>query len=437
MARGVPIVKITVDGVEVDAKACTKCGEVKALVEFTKNRTKPGGRESWCKECRSVTSKMLREASRRPKEKLYVEVDGYCCEAKKCSMCGELSKLSDYHVNKTGKVPKYASRCKSCTSKVQRMKNEEKAMREGRKIKNSPAKITSEVIDGKVIQSKSCHKCRNTKELSEFYEIKEGGYYCYCKSCCREQRNVAIRQRAILEGREFRTRSKPAAIIVLKEGVQAKSCQDCGLVKPLDDFYTHSTGTGGRLPYCRVCKYRRGLKEYEANKQGYIRRSKRSGHRRRANMKHLPCEWSEIEESSVLRSFHHKCALTNSDETLGIDMDHVIPLSIGHGGTYVGNVIPLGQSINRSKNAGNIFDWFEANRQRFELDQSRFDSLVAKLAEQNGLTSEEFREYTDWCFANPRDLTQIKRDNARYGYRVTSVELWREATGRLRTESVS
>lgn len=53
MARGkrVEIVKLTVDGVEVDARECTKCGEVKALEEFGVARRKKHGRQSSCRAC--------------------------------------------------------------------------------------------------------------------------------------------------------------------------------------------------------------------------------------------------------------------------------------------------------------------------------------------------------------------------------------------------
>lgn len=63
MARGkrVEIVKLTVDGVEVDAKECTKCGEIKALGEFAINRRGKGGRLSWCLLCSRKVGSSLRK----------------------------------------------------------------------------------------------------------------------------------------------------------------------------------------------------------------------------------------------------------------------------------------------------------------------------------------------------------------------------------------
>jgi hypothetical protein len=207
-----------------------------------------------------------------------------------------------------------------------------------------------------------------------------------------------------------------------------KRCHFCGEMVSLNGY---SRGVGGYLGLkagCKKCYYKRMDKDV-------LRRNTKIGlQRRRSLCLHLPTLWSTEIKRRAFASFEGRCPLSDSVDTHD---DHFIPLKTGHGGTVIGNMVPLLSSINMSKSDANPFAWFEANRQRFELDQSRFDSLVAKLAEQNGLTSEEFREYTDWCFANPRNPPQIKRDNERYGYRVTSVELWREATGRLRVESVS
>lgn len=203
-----------------------------------------------------------------------------------------------------------------------------------------------------------------------------------------------------------------------------KICPSCLKELPLSDF-SNSIKTLTRVSSgCRKCNYtgksRLALRSSEA--------------RRRAYSKELPSCWGQTEYGITSKLFGDCCALTGKES---VHYDHFIPIGTGHMGTVLGNMYPLYVTLNRSKSDANPFDWFEENRQRFELDQSRFDLLVAKLAEQNGLTPEEFREYTDWCFANPRSLPQIKRDNERYGYRVTSVELWREATGRLLVESVS
>ncbi len=67
-------------------KACTKCRAVKPLESFHKNRDKPDGRRSQCKECLSVA-----------KPKLHVK-QGH----RLCSACGKVKLESEFHKKKTG-----------------------------------------------------------------------------------------------------------------------------------------------------------------------------------------------------------------------------------------------------------------------------------------------------------------------------------------------
>ncbi|ETT64883.1 hypothetical protein BSK66_07685 [Paenibacillus odorifer] len=71
MARGkrVEIVKVQVMGpdgppIEVDGKACTKCGEVKALEEFPLQKRYVDGRDSECKECKRLRTRLRRNERR-------------------------------------------------------------------------------------------------------------------------------------------------------------------------------------------------------------------------------------------------------------------------------------------------------------------------------------------------------------------------------------
>ncbi len=59
MARGkrVELVKIMVDGAEVDAKACTKCGDVKALTDFQRKQSMSCGRQPLCRTCKTKTGR--------------------------------------------------------------------------------------------------------------------------------------------------------------------------------------------------------------------------------------------------------------------------------------------------------------------------------------------------------------------------------------------
>lgn len=186
------------------------------------------------------------------------------------------------------------------------------------------------------------------------------------------------------------------------------TCPKCNGMRQLTRYKIKINTSLGISNVCSDCLY-----------TSYVNHPNRKmwSHQRRALKCNLPSQKYKTQEI---------CVLSDSKKTAH---DHFIPLGIGHGGTFSGNMISLDRTLNSSKLDNNPFMWFEANRQRFKLDQSRFDSVVADLAEQNGLTSEEYRRYVDWCFENKRSLDDIQADNKRFGYVVTSVELWREAVG--------
>jgi predicted Zn-ribbon and HTH transcriptional regulator len=58
--KRVKIVQITVDGVEADAKECTKCGEVKDLMGYHKSKNGLGGRRNVCRVCINVLGECKR-----------------------------------------------------------------------------------------------------------------------------------------------------------------------------------------------------------------------------------------------------------------------------------------------------------------------------------------------------------------------------------------
>jgi len=195
-----------------------------------------------------------------------------------------------------------------------------------------------------------------------------------------------------------------------------KTCTVCGKIKQIREFCKHKLSRSGVEAGCKRC-YVKGRDQ--ENIRALI------SHRRASQML-LPSKWNKGERNSLLESWEGVCVFSKKPKPCD---DHFIPLSIGHGGTYVGNMSPLSRMLNSSKSDANPFEWFEANRQRFDLEQSAFDALVVKLAQQNGLTSEEFRSFTYWCFANQRSIDEVHADNERYGYKRPSLEIWREAIG--------
>jgi hypothetical protein len=137
---------------------------------------------------------------------------------------------------------------------------------------------------------------------------------------------------------------------------------------------------------CKECR----VKDYELNRDHEIARvlehqrnnpdkNKLRQHRRRARRKSLPNDFTN-EQMSQTYEYFGGCALTGAAE---VDWDHVVPLVSGFGGTTFGNMVPLRGDLNKSKNDANIFEWFERNKERFNLEQARFDRLIEWLASVN------------------------------------------------------
>jgi len=230
----------------------------------------------------------------------------------------------------------------------------------------------------------------------------------------------------------------------------------------IDEYNKEKRGVGGRRSCCRECRNQylkqwRELnadhsKEYRRKRAPVIRENKIKWRRnniervleweqqyrdknrerkrlinarREARKKILPDNMTEEKLSFTLDYFKNGCALSGTTEELR-HLDHTIPIAIGHGGTTFGNIIPLSETLNTSKGDSNIFEWFEANRQRFELSQDKFDRLIGFLAEANEMSIEDYRKFVFWCHENPRTLDDIRADNKRYGHKKPSVEIWRE-----------
>jgi hypothetical protein len=286
-----------------------------------------------------------------------------------------------------------------------------------------------------VIVSKICTKCNEVKTINEFGVRKSGlgGKDSTCKSCAvkrsianynankephlerarkqqaikRQQRNDELGPVPIWRGIYGKRNSKGVAFYENQNGdVMAKCCTKCAETKEIDSFATLKIGLGGRVSVCKDCRVR----EYELNREHEIERVLKHQqdnpekavlrqNRRRARRKSLPNDFTNDQMAKTLELFGG-CALTG--EVSDLHWDHVIPLAINMGGTTFGNMIPLRSDLNTSKSDANIFEWFERNKERFNLDQERFDRLINWLASVNGMTTAEYRSFVDECFDNRR-----------------------------------
>jgi hypothetical protein len=233
--------------------------------------------------------------------------------------------------------------------------------------------------------------------------------------------------------------------------VFAKVCSKCKSARELECFAKKKAGLGGRESACKECRSENMKKWYEENKElalersrkkydenkerhlNYVRKWREANkeryeetrrnwrrnnpekesliiQRRLARKRALPDNLTEQNYVKTLFYFGYACALTG--ETENLEKEHAIPLSIGHGGTTFENCYPMANGLNQSKGNKNIFEWFEANRQRFNLSQERFDRLIEWLGKANGMTVEEYRDYVYWCHANPRNVDEDDEQQA-------------------------
>ncbi len=208
---------------------------------------------------------------------------------------------------------------------------------------------------------------------------------------------------------------------------------DCGTClewKPLDRYGKDKRKPSGYKPRCKECdakqsaSYKARNKEkvaqyraqyYIKNKERFmdIQREKRVKHKERyatyyqrrvAKKRALPHTLTEEQTKSILAKFGGGCALTGSKD---YHLDHFIAISTGYGGTTYENIIPLSSSLNASKNDSNPFIWFNQNKERLGLDEELFSRVVEHLAEANGMSTEEFRNYVDACYVDNSQLEQL------------------------------
>lgn len=126
---------------------------------------------------------------------------------------------------------------------------------------------------------------------------------------------------------------------------------------------------------------------------------------RRKRIDSMINDFTNEQRNDVLFTFDNECALTGKQGN--IHMDHVLPVYIGHGGTTKNNMLPLSKCINASKGKKNIFEWYRVNGNKFKVCPDRFKRAMEYIADLNGMTVEEYKEYTYWCFDNPKTIEEV------------------------------
>jgi hypothetical protein len=285
------------------------------------------------------------------------------------------------------------------------------------------------------VLGKECTKCEEWKSLELFDKRPNGvgGVRGNCKECRRDYlRNYIKRDYVDKKRKEYYSENSEYFKEVARENYNLNSVQRKEQKKQYReenrdkiiisgrDFYRNNRDTllekkkVYRLENREVINKKLRdfydankdyFKEYQSNYRKLNKDKMRLlSLRRRARKKYLIDDLTDTQLTEIKEIFNG-CCLTGNEE---VHMDHVIPLATGHVGTTYGNMIPLRGDLNISKNDSNIFEWFEANRQRFELSQERFDNLIAYLASANAMTVEEYRDHVYWCHANPRNINELE-----------------------------
>ncbi|MFE7820575.1 hypothetical protein ACFU1R_20460 [Priestia megaterium] len=268
--------------------------------------------------------------------------------------------------------------------------------------------------EGDVV-ARPCKKCGVIKTIDNFRKHNGGiaGKSASCIPCLSNSKG--LRKLNNLENR-----------IIDGVNTPGKTCIACDTWKPLDEFNSHRNMLAGKSSECKVCKsvtdktYRKENKvkiaesmwKYQKENAERLAKYKREwldrnpeksrirSQLRRDREAKLPKTITSEEKTRIL-SFFNGCALTGSMED--IVFDHVIPIATECGGSTYENLIPLTFKLTHSKSDSNLFEWFDLNRDRFNLSQEKFDFLVEYLAEINEMTIEEYREYYDGCFKKAED----------------------------------
>lgn len=220
---------------------------------------------------------------------------------------------------------------------------------------------------------KKCVTCKELKLEEEFHRRKSSpdGRRSDCKECRKietQKRMHKYRDKLNREKREWYLKSKNIREQRNEEAlkIESKHCPNCLESKSPESFYFRSNG--GLQNICKECWNVRS-KLYEKENIDNTRRLKRSREqRRRARMRHLPHDFSEMEWKDCIAFFGNKCAYCGVYEK-ELTQDHVIAVS--KGGPYTKtNIVPACFSCNTRKHNTDMESWF-SNQDYFSEERLR------------------------------------------------------------------
>lgn len=326
---------------------------------------------------------------------IQTEVDGEILISKMCTTCSKEKDLNDFSRAKNG-LGGRSAKCRSCSSEYHKKYN-----------KTNQTKNMVFTKNGK--KHKKCLTCEEVKEVDNYYPKGRNSFVSNCKPCYLKDRRKGTGPK-IIE-------------IVQVDGEDAKECRNCGEIKQFKEFHlTKGKGIGGFRSWCKSCmskswsikrsenkeaatescrlwRLKNPHKQRESQRRWRVNNPEKEKvyqNNRKARRKALRDDLTTEQWELILTEFGNQCALTGTKED--VSMDHFIPLSIGKGGTYVGNVYPLASSINNSKHNRNPFEWFEKYAEYHGVKKHAWDNLLLYLADENGMSTEDFEMHVKAIF---------------------------------------
>ena len=325
-------------------KTCRKCEVRKPQGDFrAEPRNTSDGLQSYCKECNRVDAWLRKgvavEDIPPPREQ---PPEGH----KRCPSCDELKPFDQFHKNaaRADGVDVY---CRDCAYEVRWAREAAQAAKEGRR---PPRRLLK---DDAPPGFRTCTVCNEVKPLDAFYKDKRAPKGV--TSACRECRKAAAAKRRKRRGIPERPR--------YDDPPGHKTCRRCGIRKPVDNFSPEPRNTtDGLRSWCDECQNDRTLEWHRANpaKMNELKAIRREA-----------VEVSTVTEREwcrLLNRFSGCCAYCGNRAKLS--MEHVIPLTRG-GSHSIGNLLPVCQSCNSSKNNRLLVEWRWGPRQRDRLAINR------------------------------------------------------------------
>lgn len=122
---------------------------------------------------------------------------------------------------------------------------------------------------------KTCSKCKETKELTEFKKNKAmlDGLHSHCRKCDCNQRALC------------RYNKKNNILKYIKCNENEKQCRSCKEIKEVTEFYKDRKFKDGLSSICKICNYKKSRIYIENNKEKVSKRKKQYSVKNKAKIK--------------------------------------------------------------------------------------------------------------------------------------------------------